>query len=105
MSCGWTPASSKLIAPPPPIRPMRLLQKLRHGRRFVLPGLRFGGVSRLLGVIPGRTMAEIVRHVGEPHRRHKISAGREILEWRRVNFHVALGFTAEVCDSVDYTSG
>ena len=37
--------------------------------------------------------------------RHKISAGREILEWRRVNFHVALGFTAEVCDSVDYTTG
>ncbi|HSI54701.1 MAG: hypothetical protein ACAH21_16425 [Ramlibacter sp.] len=58
-----------------------------------------------LGVIPGRTMTEIIRHVGEPHRRHKISAGREILEWRRVNFHVALGFTAEVCDSVDYSNG
>ncbi|MEP6791133.1 MAG: hypothetical protein ABI907_07165 [Ramlibacter sp.] len=58
-----------------------------------------------LGVIPGRTMAEIVKFVGEPHRRHKISPGREVLEWRRINFRVALSFTADVCDSVDYDSG
>jgi len=58
-----------------------------------------------LGLIPGRTMQEIVRHVGEPHRRRKLTASREVLEWRRINFRVALVFTAEVCDSVEYDAG
>ncbi len=56
-----------------------------------------------LGVIPGRTMEEVIKHVGKPDRRHKIAAGRDILEWRRINFRVALAFTADVCDSVDYS--
>ena len=58
-----------------------------------------------LGMIPGRTMPEIIRHVGEPHRRRKLFAGREMLEWRRVNFRVALTFTADVCDAVEYDTG
>lgn len=57
-----------------------------------------------LGVITGRTMEEIVRHVGEPHRRDKLGAGRDILEWRRINFQVALSFTDGVCDGVDYAT-
>ena len=55
-----------------------------------------------LGKIPGRPMEEILRHVGEPHRRTKPHSGREILEWRRINFHVVLTFTDGVCDGVDY---
>ena len=58
-----------------------------------------------LGMIPGRTMQEIIRHVGEPNRRHKVAAGREVLEWRRINFRVALAFTAQVCDAVEYNAG
>lgn len=58
-----------------------------------------------LGKIPGRPLEEIVRHVGEPHRREKPHAGREILEWRRINFHVVLTFTNGVCDGVDYDAG
>ncbi|MBI2772241.1 MAG: hypothetical protein HYX47_21660 [Burkholderiales bacterium] len=58
-----------------------------------------------LGVIPGRTMAEIIKFVGEPHRRSKLAPGREVLEWRRINFHVVLTFTAEVCDKVEYDAG
>lgn len=58
-----------------------------------------------LGKIPGRTQAEILRHVGEPHRRHALHAGREVLEWRRINFRVALSFTGGICDGVDYDSG
>jgi hypothetical protein len=58
-----------------------------------------------LGVIPGRTMQEIIRFVGEPHRRHKLAPGREMLEWRRINFRVQLAFTAEVCESVEYDAG
>ena len=55
-----------------------------------------------LGKILGRSMEEILRHVGEPHRRAKPHAGREILEWRRINFHVVLTFTDGICDGVDY---
>lgn len=58
-----------------------------------------------LGKIPGRPMEEIVRQVGEPHRRDKPHAGREILEWRRINFHVVLTFTDGVCDGIDYDAG
>ena len=58
-----------------------------------------------LGKIPGRTQAEILRHVGEPHRRHKLGEGREMLEWRRINFRVTLSFTGGVCDGIEYDSG
>ena len=58
-----------------------------------------------LGVIPGRTMDEIIRHVGKPHRRQKLDAAREVLFWRRINFRIALKFTSGVCDSVEYDSG
>lgn len=58
-----------------------------------------------LGKIPGRTEAEVIKHVGEPHQRHKLHAGREILEWRRINFRVTLSFTGGVCDGVDYDNG
>jgi hypothetical protein len=57
-----------------------------------------------LGVIVGRPMQEIVRHVGEPSRRTTLGTGRELLEWRRINFMVALSFTGGVCDSVDYAT-
>ena len=58
-----------------------------------------------LGKIPGRTRSEIVRHVGEPHRQHKLGEGREMLEWRRVNFRVVLSFQDDVCDGIEYDSG
>ena len=58
-----------------------------------------------LGVLPGRTMREIIKFVGEPHRRHRVAPGREVLEWRRINFRVQLAFTAEVCESVEYDAG
>jgi hypothetical protein len=55
-----------------------------------------------LGVLPGRTVDEIVRHAGPPHRRVKLEGGREVLVWRRINFHVELHCTAGICDSVAY---
>lgn len=58
-----------------------------------------------LGVITGRTMEEILRHVGQPHRRVKLGPGRELLFWRRINFRVALTFDAQRCESVEYDSG
>ena len=34
-----------------------------------------------------------------------LAAGREVLLWRRITFRVALTFTAQVCDSVEYDGG
>lgn len=58
-----------------------------------------------LGQIPGRSVEEIIKHVGPPNVREKIHAGREMLQWRRINFQVILAFTNGVCDGVDYESG
>lgn len=58
-----------------------------------------------LGQIPGRSMEEIIKHVGKPSAREKIHAGREMLQWRRINFQVILAFTNGICDGVDYESG
>jgi hypothetical protein len=58
-----------------------------------------------LGKITGRTQEEILRHVGKPpNRREKLHADREVMEWRRINFHVVLTFTGGVCDGVDYAT-
>lgn len=57
-----------------------------------------------LGRIPGRPLQEILRHVGKPSSRATLGAGREVLEWRRINFQVALTFTNEVCDGVEYNA-
>ncbi len=58
-----------------------------------------------LGRIPGRTMEEIIKHTCEPSSRMKVHVGREVLEWRRINFRVQLSFTAGVCDGVEYDGG
>ena len=57
-----------------------------------------------LGMIPGRTVDEIIRHVGKPSGRAPLGPGREVLAWRRINFQVALTFTAGVCDGVEYNA-
>jgi hypothetical protein len=55
-----------------------------------------------LGKIPGRSMEEILRHVGQPSKRAKLDGSRELLYWRRINFEVALTFADGVCESIDY---
>jgi hypothetical protein len=57
-----------------------------------------------LGVLKGRSRDEIVRVAGAPSHRNKLGANRELLEWRRVGFHIALTFTDGVCDGVVHES-
>jgi hypothetical protein len=57
-----------------------------------------------LGVLKGRSLDEIVKTAGKPSHRARLGADRELLEWRRVGFHIALTFTAGVCDGVAYQS-
>jgi hypothetical protein len=55
-----------------------------------------------LGEITGRSLEEVIRHVGNPSRRMPAGHGRELLVWRRMNFQVVLRFTGGVCDGMDY---
>ena len=55
-----------------------------------------------MGRLEGRSLDEVVRLAGKPSHRGRMDAQRELLEWRRISFHVALTFTNGVCDGVAY---
>ena len=57
---------------------------------------------RKLGVLRGRRIEEVVKFTGKPSHRARMAPDREVLEWRRVGFHIALSFTHGVCDGVDH---
>ena len=57
---------------------------------------------RKLGALKGRQLDEVVKFAGKPSHRARLSANREVLEWRRVGFHIALSFTGGICDGVDH---
>ena len=57
---------------------------------------------RKLGALKGRNLDEVVKFAGNPSHRARMAANREVLEWRRVGFHIALSFTDGVCDGVDH---
>lgn len=65
-----------------------------------LRSLRLQNRFRRLGVLPGRGIDEVMRFAGKPSHRARIDAQRELLEWRRVGYHIALSFTDGVCDSI-----
>lgn len=57
---------------------------------------------RRLGVLKGRHLEEILKFAGKPSHRVRMAPNRELLEWRRVGFHIVLMFTDDVCDGVEY---
>ena len=67
---------------------------------YAAKSVRLQNRFRQLGVLRGRALQEIVSIAGEPSHRARINAHREVLEWRRVGFHIALTFTDDVCDGV-----
>ncbi len=54
-----------------------------------------------MGVLKGRSLDEIIKFVGQPSHRARLGPHREVLEWRRVGFHIALMSTDNVCDGVE----
>jgi hypothetical protein len=58
-----------------------------------------------LGSLQGRSLDEIVRLTSKPSHRSRLARNREVLEWRRVGFHIALSFTDGACDGVTYVEG
>ena len=68
---------------------------------YSLKSLRLQNRFKRLGVLDGRSVEEVVKFVGEPSHRSRLDAGHEVLEWRRVGFHIALRFTDGVCDGFE----
>ena len=68
---------------------------------YTLKSLRLQNRFKRLGVLPGRSVDEILKFVGKPSHRARLDARREVLEWRRVGFHIALRFTDGVCDGAE----
>jgi hypothetical protein len=68
---------------------------------YTLKSLRLQNRFKRLGVLQGRSLEEILKFVGKPSHRARLDARREVLEWRRVGFHIALLFTDGVCDGVE----
>ncbi len=57
---------------------------------------------RKLGTLQGLGVDEVVKFAGRPSYRSRLAPRREVLEWRRVGFHIALRFTDGVCDGVEH---
>jgi hypothetical protein len=69
---------------------------------YAAKSVRLQNRFRRLGVLKGRSLQEILKFVGPPSHRVRTAPNRELLEWRRVGFHIALAFTDDVCDGAEY---
>jgi hypothetical protein len=72
---------------------------------YAAKSIRLRNRFRRLGPLQGRTLDEIVNVAGKPSHRSRLAPDREVLEWRRAGFHIALAFTHGVCDGVTYVEG
>ena len=68
---------------------------------YTLKSLRLQNRFKRLGVLRGRSLDEVVKYAGKPSHRARLDASREVLEWRRVGFHIALLFNDGVCEGVE----
>ena len=59
---------------------------------YTLKSLRLQNRFKRLGSLRGRGVDEIVQFAGKPSHRGRLDGHREVLEWRRVGFHIALLF-------------
>ena len=71
---------------------------------YAVKSARLQNRFQQLGVLKGRALDEIVKVAGKPSHHNRLGANRELLEWRRVGFHIALTFTDGVCDGVAHES-
>lgn len=68
---------------------------------YTLKSLRLQNRFKRMGALRGRSLEEVVKFAGKPSHRAKLDSQHEVLEWRRVGFHLALRFTDGVCDGVE----
>jgi len=72
---------------------------------YAAKAIRLRNRFRRLGPLQGRSMDHILEFAGKPNHRVRLAPDREVLEWRRVGFHIAVAFTDGVCDGVTYVEG
>jgi hypothetical protein len=63
-------------------------------------GARLKNRFARMNPLQGRGLDEILKLAGKPSHRSRTAPDRELLEWRRVGFHIALAFTNGVCDGI-----
>jgi len=54
-----------------------------------------------LGALKGRHVDDVIKIAGNPHHRVRRGPDTELLEWRRVGFHIALMFKDGLCEGAD----
>jgi hypothetical protein len=72
---------------------------------YAAKSVRLQNKFRRLGALEGRSVDEVIKFVGPPAHRSPAGPNREVLEWRRVGFHIALSFSNGACDGVTRVDG
>lgn len=57
---------------------------------------------KVLGVLKGKRVDDVIKIAGRPSHRVARGPGTELLEWRRVGFHIALMFKDGVCEGAEW---
>jgi hypothetical protein len=55
-----------------------------------------------MGTLRGRSRAEIEAVVGPPNSVSGLPGGKQLLQWQRPGYHIALRFDGDVCDGVTH---
>jgi hypothetical protein len=55
-----------------------------------------------LGILAGKTRAEIISSTGEPTSISAMGDGKLLLQWMETGYHIALVFKDDVCEGVSH---
>ena len=72
---------------------------------YAAKSIRLRNRFKRLAPLPGRGLDQILQLAGQPSHRTRMGPDREVLEWRRAGFHIALEFVDGVCAGVTYVEG
>jgi len=67
-----------------------------------LPGRQLQQNFVALGILSGKTKAEIIASVGQPKGVSALPDGRQTLQWMATGYHICLVFRDDVCEGVTH---
>jgi len=67
-----------------------------------IPGWLLESKFAKLGVLAGRTKAEIINAVGAPTSTSAMTDGKTLLQWMVTGYHIALLFDGDICEGVTH---
>lgn len=65
-----------------------------------LPGTTLRNNFISLGILTGKTKAEIINIVGQPNAISSLPEGKILLQWLASGYHISLIFNGEFCEGV-----